>query len=79
MIPDAAVVTAVYDRYDTLKPALPQSGPKVDWVCVTDDPGLEADGWRIVVQPRPGVHPNRAAKHPKCEPWRYTEIGRAHV
>ncbi|MDX2532288.1 glycosyltransferase domain-containing protein [Streptomyces scabiei] len=74
---DVAIVSAVYDSYDDLKPALPQAGIGVDWVFVTDDPVLGAKpshhGWRVVFEPRPGVHPNRAAKHPKYEPWKYTD------
>lgn len=72
-----AVVTAIYDAYDVLKPVLPQVGADVDWVCVTDDPALQdgALGWRVVHEPRPGLHPNRAAKRPKYEPWRYTDAG----
>lgn len=70
----AAVVTAIYDSYDELKPTLPQAGALVDWVCVTDDPDLKdgTHGWRVIHEPRPGLHPNRAAKRAKFEPWRYT-------
>lgn len=68
----AAVVTAIYDQYDSLKPVLPQEGVDVEWICVTDDPGLESDGWNVLYEPRPGVHPNRAAKRPKFFPWEYT-------
>ena len=74
---DCAILTAIYDNYDLLKPVLPQRGVGVDWVCVTDDEALKdqatAHGWRVVYEPRPGVHPNRAAKHPKYEPWKYTD------
>lgn len=66
----AALVTAIYDGYDELKP-LPELGD-VDAVCVTDTPDLAAEGWRIVYEPRQGLHPNRAAKIPKLCPWRYT-------
>jgi hypothetical protein len=73
---DIAILTAVYDAYDGLKPALPQAGVDVEWVFVTDDPVIGGKdsygGWRVVYEPRPGVHPNRAAKHPKYEPWKYT-------
>lgn len=73
---DVALITAIYDSYDELKPTLPQRGVGVDWVLVTDDEALKdetsARGWRVVYEPRPGVHPNRAAKHPKYEPWKYT-------
>ena len=70
-----AILTAVYDSYDSLKPVLPQVGVDVEWIVVTDSvPSAEqAAGWKIVHEPRPGVHPNRAAKHPKYEPWKYTD------
>jgi hypothetical protein len=74
---DVAILTAVYDGYDELKPTLAQRGVSVDWVLVTDDETLKDEstvrGWRVVYEPRPGVHPNRAAKHPKYEPWKYAE------
>lgn len=74
---DVAILTAIYDGYDELKPVLPQAGVDVEWVCVTDGAPLSdaeaARGWSMMCEPRPGVHPNRAAKHPKYEPWRYTD------
>ncbi|WP_329336099.1 DUF616 domain-containing protein [Streptomyces sp. NBC_01352] len=72
---DAALITAIYDSYDALKPVLPQAGADVEWIVVTDSvPDAEqAQGWTVVHEPRPGVHPNRAAKHPKYEPWKYTD------
>jgi hypothetical protein len=76
---DCAILTAIYDSYDELKPTMPQRGVSVDWVLVTDDEALKdvptVRGWRVVYEPRPGVHPNRAAKHPKYEPWKYTDAG----
>ena len=72
---DVAILTAIYDGYDELKPVLPQAGVDVDWVLVTDTPPSAVPdlGWRVVYEPRPGVHPNRGAKHPKYEPWKYTD------
>lgn len=74
---DVAIISAVYDSYDLLKPVLPQAGVDVEWILVTDDEALREEsrvqGWRVVFEPRPGVHPNRAAKHPKYEPWKYTD------
>ncbi len=72
---DVAILTAIYDSYDELKPVMPQAGVNVEWIVVTDTPPPAelADGWTIVHEPRPGVHPNRAAKHPKYEPWKYTD------
>ena len=72
MKPQVAIVSAVYDAYDTVKPTFPQWGLEVDWVMVTDDPDLKAEGWRVVYEPRSGLHPNRAAKYPKFNPERYT-------
>jgi hypothetical protein len=73
----AALLSAIYDRYDTLKPTLPQQGIDVEWVLVTDDEALyrgDVDplGWQIVYEPQPSVHPNRAAKNPKMLPAEYT-------
>lgn len=74
MSPQVAVITALYGRYDTVKPVLPQSRPFTEWVLVTDrEPDPEAaEGWRVVVEPRNGVSACRAAKLPKLRPWEYT-------
>jgi hypothetical protein len=73
MSADVAIVTAVYDAYDTVKPVLAQAGTDVEWVLVTDSEPADAKGWRVVVEPRPDVPPNRAAKAAKFEPWKYTD------
>lgn len=73
----AAVLTALYDGYDTLKPICPQDGADVEWVCVTDTVPEDGLGWTIVHVPRPGMHPNRAAKYPKLFPWLYTHADRS--
>lgn len=65
------IITAIYDNYDTLKPTLEQDDVDVDWVCVTDRMPAEDNGWHIIVEPRPGQHPNVAAKRPKMLPWEY--------
>lgn len=67
-----ALITAIYAGYDTLKDPVAQDGV-TDYVCVTDDPDLRSDCWRMLVEPRPDVHPNLAAKWPKFLPWRYTD------
>ena len=74
-MPDAAIVTGIFGGYDDLKPALPQEGLDVEWVLVTDNPSIPDGhlGWRVVYEPRPGVLPVRAAKHPKFRPWEYTD------
>jgi hypothetical protein len=68
----ATVLTAVYDGYDRLAPACPQIGIDVDWVCVTDDPDLEVDGWRVEHKPR-ALLPRMAAKLPKLYPCAFTD------
>lgn len=75
-MPDLAIITAITDGYDTLKPVLPQAGLDVEWICVTDgEPLPDADaaaGWTMICEPRCGRHPNREAKRPKVRPWEYT-------
>lgn len=72
---DLAILTALFDGYDTLKPVMPQQGVDVEWICVTDGaphPDAEAaKGWTLICEPS-GLHPNRAAKRPKFAPWEYT-------
>lgn len=70
---DVAIITAVYDNYDALKPVVPQAGVDVDWVLVTDKAPADPLGWRVIVRPRPKLAPVRAAKRPKFLPWEYTE------
>lgn len=73
MSADVAIISAVYDGYDTVKPVLAQAGLEVEWVLVTDHEPIGVLGWRVVVEPQPDVPPNRAAKAPKFEPWKYTD------
>lgn len=74
---DVAIITAITDGYDLLKPVLPQRGLDVDWVCFTDgEPLPDADamrGWTVICQPRHGRPANREAKRPKLWPWEYTD------
>lgn len=75
MTAEAALITAIYGAYDALKPVLPQAGMDVEWILITDSTPCaeDAEGWTIVHDPHPGVHPNRAAKNAKFRPWEYTE------
>lgn len=75
MSADVAIVTAIFDAYDTIKPVLLQEGIDVEWILVTDTPpdAEAARGWTVVHEPRPDVPPVRAAKAPKLEPWKYTD------
>lgn len=70
-----ALVSAVYGGYDTIRPLRADHGFD-DAVLVTDRP-CDVPGWRVVVDPLPGVHPRLAAKRPKCEPWNYTDADRS--
>lgn len=71
---DLAIITAITDGYDTLKPAMPQEGLEVEWVCVTDGKPLDGlEGWTVIPDLPADVHPNRAAKRPKLMPWEYTD------
>lgn len=74
---DVAIITCITDGYEVLKPVLPQIGIDVEWVCVTDGTPLlnaeRAHGWTMISEPRKHLHPNRAAKWPKCLPWQYTD------
>lgn len=74
-MPDVAIITAIFDGYDTLKPVLPQTGRDVEWICVTDGKPLPdaVGGWTMVCEPRNSGHSNRAAKRPKLTPWEYTD------
>lgn len=75
MSADVAIVSAVYDAYDTVKPVLAQAGLEVEWILVTDTApdAAAAAGWTVVHDPHPDVPPVRAAKAAKFEPWRYTD------
>jgi hypothetical protein len=70
-----AIVTAIYGGYDTPKP-LPDWHGFDDAVFVTDCP-VDVPGWRVVVEPREGVHPRLAAKRAKCLPWEYVDTDRS--
>ena len=66
-----ALLTAIYGGYDSPKPLRHHTGFS-EAVCVTDDPGLRIEGWRMVHEPNTlGVHPRRAAKRARCLPWDY--------
>jgi Protein of unknown function (DUF616) len=70
-----AVITAVFGGYDDPPTATPQTIDVSDWVLVTDQP-LDVPGWRTIIEPRPHVHPNIAAKVPKFMPHLYTDAER---
>ena len=70
---DVTILSACYGKYDTVKAPVPQKNLDVDWVLVTDEPDIVAPGWRVIVERRPHLHPNVAAKIPKFRPDLYCD------
>lgn len=70
-----AFVTACYGAYDDLPTRTPQTTPVDRWVLVTDELDVAAQaaslGWETVLDPRPHMHSNMAAKVPKLYPGSY--------
>lgn len=66
-----AVITGLFGHYDSLKTPVPQTVP-ADWLCVTDDPYLHSDIWKMEVHNHGRSHPRTRAKIPKFMPWLYT-------
>jgi hypothetical protein len=64
------IVTAIFGSYDEVKPPLEQSVP-CQFTLLTDNPMLEAPGWRRPVDYKSQAHPRLSAKKPKLQPWRY--------
>lgn len=62
----AAVYTAIYGGYDTLREQPVQPG--FDMVCFTDDPDLTSTQWRVIHAPRRERHPRMSAKWLKAHP-----------
>lgn len=67
-----AVVSSVYGSYDVPQPVPEQQALAAEWVLVTDNPSIDAPGWKVIVEPRPHLHPRMAAKVAKCFPFQYT-------
>lgn len=70
-----ALITACYGAYDPVRP-LPEWHGFDDAVCVTDDPAIVGEGWRVHYEPRV-EHPRLAAKRPKMLPWLFTDCDAA--
>ena len=70
-----ALITACYGAYDPVRP-LPEWHGFDDAVCVTDDPAIVGEGWRVHVEAR-DEHPRLAAKRPKMLPWLFTDCDAA--
>jgi hypothetical protein len=69
-----AIVSSVYGGYDQPSPGVPQFLPdaECEYVLVTDQP-YDCHPWRVVVEPRPQLHPRLAAKVAKCRPDLYAD------
>jgi len=62
-----SLVTSIYGGHDNLK-ALPSNHKFDDAICVTDNPDLKADGWRVIVLPSTEQR-RLAAKYPRMLPF----------
>lgn len=68
-----AIITANFGGYEILKPAMPQDGCDVEFVCVTDNFHQPDNGWRLVLENGNASDANMLGKPPKCTPWMYTD------
>jgi hypothetical protein len=68
---DVALISALYGDYDNLKDPVPQNGD-VEYICLTDNPDLCSDVWRMIYWPKPHMPAFLAAKSPKMLPAYYT-------
>lgn len=60
----AAVLTALMDGYDTLKPVLAQDGADVDWICLTDSKVLAGEAVRQPATRPGGFYVEETLIHP---------------
>lgn len=66
-----AVVSSVYGGYDIPTPPAPQD-IDCDWILVSDR-DYDCHPWKVIVEPRPQLHPRLAAKVAKCRPDLYAD------
>lgn len=66
-----ALITSVYGAYDPVRP-YDESWGFDDAVIVTDDPEIDAPGWRVHVQPSED-RGRIASKPPKTQGWRFSK------
>jgi len=61
--------TALYSDYDVLRPVMSQAweGGHADCIAFTDRE-VHAEGWQVIVTPRPESHPRLQAKYFKLNP-----------
>jgi len=70
-----ALITGNYGSYDPVRP-LPEWHGFDDAVLVTNHRDIATEGWRVHLDPR-DEPPRLAAKHPKMNPWNYTDCDAA--
>lgn len=66
-----AIVSSLYGDYDQPAVPVPQD-IDCEYILVTDR-HYDADPWKVVVEPRPQLHPRLAAKVAKCRPDLYAD------
>jgi hypothetical protein len=69
-----AVVSSCYGGYDQPIAPIPQH-VDAEYVLVTDRE-VDCHPWKVVVEPRPQLHPRLAAKVAKCRPDLYADADR---
>lgn len=72
MSPRVAVVSSIYGGFDEPVPVVPQGVP-CEWVLVSDR-DYDCDPWKVIVEPRPQLHPRLAAKAAKARPDWYADV-----
>lgn len=66
-----AVISSVYGSYDAPQPHAVQT-IEAEYVLVADR-DYDCPPWRVVVEPRPQLHPRLGAKFAKCRPDAYAD------
>ena len=66
------LISGVYGGYDIPRPLIPDHGFD-QAVLVTDQKGLEVEGWEVIYEPLPKYIPRTAARKIKCLPMRYLD------
>jgi hypothetical protein len=66
-----AVVSSVYGNYDRPAPP-PEQDHDAEWIMVSDREH-DCPPWKVIVEPRPLVHPRLAAKVAKARPDLYAD------
>jgi hypothetical protein len=72
-----AVVSSIYGAYDAPAPHTPQTIHALEPIdaeyVLVSDRDYDCPPWRVVVEPRPQLHPRLGAKFAKCRPDAYAD------